>query len=203
MKRVDKRVVEVILTKTVKKVGRAGNVIKVRPGYARNYLVPKGIGFTVAGKKPEVIEEAISKIQKEDLEKIEKAQSLLKQLDGCYCEFLVNAGEGGKLFGSVGKKILQDHIQEEYHIDKEHYEIELDKPIKEVGMFEVKLHFYGEGNVAKIYVIVGSSEEEIDKIRAGGKTAGGDDGEQQDANISSDGVQSDVQDEEQVGDSQE
>lgn len=129
---------EVILNQTVDKLGRAGEVVKVKPGYARNYLLPNNIAL-VANKQNLALVEKIKEKQK-TIEEKERAEltALAEKLKKVPCEIEVLIGEEGKMFGSVTAQDIADVYKEAgYTLEKK--KIQLVQPIKEAGEHDVEI----------------------------------------------------------------
>jgi large subunit ribosomal protein L9 len=134
---------EVILRETIANVGRAGEIVKVKSGYARNYLLPKGLAYpATAANKRRVETEAVRRAQRSAAE-LGDAELLAEKLAAVSIEFTVKAGEGDKLFGSITSADIAAKLAEKgYTIDKR--AIELDEPIKMIGIYKVPIRLYSE-----------------------------------------------------------
>jgi len=134
---------EVILRETIANVGRAGEIVKVKSGYARNYLLPKGLAYpATAANKRRVEAEAVRRAQRSAAE-LGDAELLAEKLAAVSIEFTVKAGEGDKLFGSITSADIAAKLAEKgYTIDKR--AIELDEPIKMIGIYKVPIRLYSE-----------------------------------------------------------
>ena len=143
---------KVLLIKDVKDQGKAGDIVNVSDGYARNYLLARKLAVPAEGK---ALNEAMQKKQSEayQLEKRKaKAQADKATLDTATVHVKVRAGESGKIFGSVtAKEIAQALVDMGYEVDKK--DVELEEPLKQLGrtMVEVKLF---TGIVARVNVVV-------------------------------------------------
>lgn len=134
---------EVILRETISKLGRAGEIVKVKNGYARNYLIPKGLAYiATATNKSRVESEAVKRAQRAEAEHSDAAV-LSERLASTSVEFTVKAGEGDKLFGSITSADIAEKLAEHgYTIDKRI--IELDEPIKMIGIYTVPIRLHSE-----------------------------------------------------------
>jgi len=132
---------EVILRQTVKDVGRAGEIVKVKDGYGRNFLIPRGLAYLATKEnKRRVDAEAVRRAQLAESDRAD-AEILSEKIASLSIEFTVKAGEGDKLFGSITSADIADELASRgYKIDKR--TIELDEPIKMIGIYKVpiKLH---------------------------------------------------------------
>jgi large subunit ribosomal protein L9 len=134
---------EVILRETIANVGHAGDLVKVKNGYARNYLLPKGLAYLATpGNKRRVEGEAVRRAQQSAAEKGD-AQVLAEKLGAVSVEFTVKAGEGDKLFGSITSADIAEKLAGSgYKIDKRI--IELEEPIKMIGIYKVSVRLHAE-----------------------------------------------------------
>jgi large subunit ribosomal protein L9 len=132
---------EVILREEVSNLGKAGDIVKVKDGYARNYLLPKGLAFLATeGNKRRVAAEA-DRIAKQRAVEKEGAESLAKRIEGIQLTFRVKVGEENKLFGSVTASDIQRRLDEQgMHVEKR--QVDLPEPIRELGEYPVgiKVH---------------------------------------------------------------
>ena len=134
----------VILKKDVKGTGKAGDVIKVSPGYARNMLIPRGFAVEATEGNIRNLEKQ-KQIQKEN-EAIEKAKAedVALKLSKGHIVIKTKAGEGGRLFGSITNKDIAEAIEEQLDIKIDRRKIVLENPIKELGIVNVEAKLYPE-----------------------------------------------------------
>ena len=133
---------KVILKKDVKGTGKAGDVVRVSDGFARNKLIPSGEAVEATKQNIRAIEkEKALKAEQEAQEKAE-AQEIAAELEAKTIVIKVKTGEGGKLFGSITNKDVSEAIKEQTGRDVDKKKIELANPIKQVGSFtvQIKLH---------------------------------------------------------------
>jgi large subunit ribosomal protein L9 len=132
---------KIILLEDVKGIGPADTVKDISDGYARNFLIPKGAAV-VADKGTLKVLDARVKAKSEGLEK-ERAElkKIASKLDGAQINIQVDAGEGGKVFGSVTHQDIAKKIYESLGIEVDKKKIILDQPIKEIGSFDVPVKF--------------------------------------------------------------
>jgi large subunit ribosomal protein L9 len=133
--------IEVILREDIKTLGKAGDMVRVKPGYARNYLLPHGLAFEATeGNKKRIAAEARARGVRSAAEKTEAERAAAK-LSAVSLTIPGKAGEEGKLFGSVTAQDLADALAREGHaVDRRR--IELEHPIKSLGehVVTVRLH---------------------------------------------------------------
>ncbi len=134
---------EVILRETVENVGRAGEVVKVKDGYARNYLIPKGLAYVATAANKRRTEAAATRLAGKVAAEQGDAEALSARLAGLELRFAVKAGEGDKLFGSITSADIAAKLAEQgMEVDKR--VIELDEPIKMIGVYQVPIRLHAE-----------------------------------------------------------
>lgn len=135
---------QIILKKDVKGAGKAGDVVKVSDGYARNRLIPGG--FAVEATPSNLARVKREKANHEAQIALDKAEAnqVKKVLEDKTIRLETRVGEGGKLFGSVTSMDIADAIKEQTRLDIDKKKIVLKKPIKEIGEHEVEVKLYTE-----------------------------------------------------------
>ena len=135
---------QIILKKDVKGAGKAGDVVKVSDGYARNRLIPGG--FAVEATPSNLARVKREKANHEAQIALDKAEAnqVKKVLEDKTIRLKTRVGEGGKLFGSVTSMDITDAIKEQTRLDIDKKKIVLKKPIKEIGEHEVEIKLYTE-----------------------------------------------------------
>ena len=144
----------VILLDNVENLGSIGDLVKVKPGYGRNFLIPQGKAALATPENMKAIEARRAELEKAAAEELANAQARAKTIDGMELVIPANAGAEGKLFGSVGPIDIVDAF-EKVQVAVERSEIRMpDGPIHEVGEFEVGVHLHPEINAEiKIRVV--------------------------------------------------
>ncbi|MBO8197468.1 50S ribosomal protein L9 [Streptomyces smyrnaeus] len=135
---------KIILTNEVSGLGAAGDVVEVKDGYARNYLVPRGfaIRWTKGGEKDV---EQIRRARKiREIATIEQANEVKSQLEGLRVGLKVRAGEQGRLFGSVTPADIAEAIKASGGPDVDKRRIEVGSPIKSLGAHQVTVRLYAD-----------------------------------------------------------
>ena len=129
---------KVILTADVKGQGKKGELKEVSEGYARNYLIPRGLAMKATADNLNAL--ALKEKAKAAQAAKEKAQAQehAKQLESCVVKVKARGGENGKLFGSVTNKEVADALQEQYGIELEKNRILLEENIKSFGSYELR-----------------------------------------------------------------
>jgi large subunit ribosomal protein L9 len=141
---------KVILRKNSDKLGNMSDVVSVKDGYARNYLIPRGIAYEATeGSLRQLNEERTQQSRSVDKER-KQAEILAAQLEKISITIKMKVGEEDKLFGSVTSQMIADTLLEkEVKLDKRH--IELEEPLKALGIYDVPVKLAG-GVIGKIKV---------------------------------------------------
>lgn len=149
----------IILTKDVENLGNAGDILKVKDGYARNYLVPSGLALVASSGNAKTLEFQKKKINQQiDLE-YNAARALAETIAANDIRIVKKAGEEGKLFGSVTNREIYE-LLEAKNIVIDHRKIVIDVPIKKVGVYDVEIKLFREVKGAlKVWVV---AEEEAE-----------------------------------------
>lgn len=147
---------EVILRQTIAKLGRVGEIVNVKDGYARNYLLPQGLAYPATeGNKRRIEGEARRHLERVAADKV-GAEGVAAQLDGRELRFTAKAGEGDRLFGSITAADVAERLEEEgFVVDKR--QVELDEPLKMIGVYPVHIRLHPD---VKAEVRVWVSKEE-------------------------------------------
>jgi len=144
----------VILLDNVENLGSIGDLVKVKPGYGRNFLIPKGKAALATPDNMKAIEARRAELEKAAGEELATAKARAKAIEGIELVIPANAGSEGKLFGSVGPVDIVDAF-EKVQVEIERSEVRMpDGPIHELGEFEAGVHLHPEVNAdIKIRVI--------------------------------------------------
>ena len=135
--------IEVILREDIKTLGRAGEMVRVKPGYARNYLLPQGLAYEATeGNRKRIAAETRVRAARNDAERAE-AERAAATLGGIALTLAGKAGEEGKLFGSITSQDIADALARQGHtVDRRR--IELEHPIKTTGTHTVSVRLHPE-----------------------------------------------------------
>lgn len=135
--------IEVILREDVTSLGRAGELVRVRPGYARNFLLPKGLAYEASeGNRKRIAAETKARTTRLEADKVE-AQAFAARLAAASVTLTGKAGEEGKLFGSVTAQDVADALAKQ-QIQVDRRRIELEHPIKTLGSHTVAIRLHPE-----------------------------------------------------------
>lgn len=143
---------KVILTTNIKKLGKIGELVKVKDGYARNYLFPNKMALRENKKNKEYYEKIKEEIKFKENEKLGEAKELLKNIKKLKIEFKKEADENNQLYGSISKKEIINFLKEkEIKIPADDIKITL--PIRSLGEHQIEINPY-EGIVESINISV-------------------------------------------------
>lgn len=158
---------QVILLERVAKLGQMGDVVDVKPGFARNYLLLQGKALSASKENIASFEAQKAQFEARNLETKTEAESLAAKLDGQQFVVIRSASDGGNLYGSVTTRDIADIATEEgFSIDRKQVIIRL--PIKELGLHEVEVHLHPEV-MCVVEINVARSPEEAE-LQASGKS---------------------------------
>ena len=158
---------QVILLERVSKLGQMGDVVDVKPGYARNFLLPQGKAKTASETNIAAFEKQKSQLEAQNLETKKEADALQGKLDGQTFIVIRSASDSGALYGSVSPRDAAEVATSEgFSINRK--QISLVKPIKELGLHEMSVVLHPEVT-ATIVLNVARSNEEAD-LQASGKS---------------------------------
>ncbi|MBO8168640.1 MAG: 50S ribosomal protein L9 [Thermoanaerobacteraceae bacterium] len=135
---------KVILKQDVKKLGRKGDVVEVSDGYARNFLLPKGLAEEATSGNMKELKKMKKAEQRRYQEEVAAAEQTRERLAASVITIKAKAGDNGKLFGSVTSKDIAEAIKNELGIKIDKRKIELDDPIKSLGSYNLKVKIHPE-----------------------------------------------------------
>ncbi len=147
---------KVILQENMENLGHIGDVVKVAPGYARNYLIPKGIAMLANEKNTKALEHAKRQLEYKKNKMLELAKGIVAKIEGLVLNLVHAAGEEGKLFGSVTNMELAEQLKA-HGIEVDRKKIVLAEPIKHTGEYSVPVKIHPEVT-ATLKVIVSKAE---------------------------------------------
>jgi large subunit ribosomal protein L9 len=134
---------EIILRQAVENLGKPGDVVKVKAGYARNYLLPHGLAYEATPGNLKRIQQERDRLETAENERRGVAQGLAERLEQVSLTFSARVGEEGKLFGSVtNTDIAQQLEQQGFHIEKR--QVDLHEPIKALGVYRVPIRLHAD-----------------------------------------------------------
>jgi large subunit ribosomal protein L9 len=139
--------VRVVLRDDVENVGRKGDLIEVADGFARNYLVPRGLAMKATKGVVQQAEAMRRNREAREARDREAAQTLADQLTGRRIEVRARAGEGGRLFGSVTAADVVDAVRVQTGVELDRRNAQLAEPLKELGVAEVPVKLHADVDV--------------------------------------------------------
>jgi large subunit ribosomal protein L9 len=149
---------EVILLERISRLGQMGEVVKVRDGYARNFLLPQGKALRANDANRKKYESQKTQLEARNLERRDEAQSVADKLDGQTFVVVRSAGETGQLYGSVSTRDIADILTAEgFSVHRN--QVELNQPIKAIGLTNVAIALHPEVEVTVTLNIARSSDE--------------------------------------------
>jgi large subunit ribosomal protein L9 len=158
---------DVVLLERVEKLGQMGDVVAVKPGFARNYLLPQGKALRATKANMARFEEQRAQLEARNLELKKEAEAVAEKLDGQQFVVIRSASESGSLYGSVSSRDAAEAATEGgFTIERR--QIVLDRPVKELGLHRMRVVLHPEVHVT-ITINVARSPEEAE-IQASGKS---------------------------------
>ncbi len=134
---------EIILRQAVENLGKPGDVVKVKPGYARNFLLPRGFAYEATPGNLKRIQQERDRLEAAENERRANAQQLAEKLEQVSLTFSARVGDEGKLFGSVtASDIAQQLDAQGFTIEKR--QIDLHEPIKALGVYKVPIRLHAD-----------------------------------------------------------
>ena len=168
--------VDVILLERVEKLGQMGQVVKVRPGFARNYLLPQKKALRATKENLAYFEKQRAQLEAQNLERRGEAEQVAKKLDGISVVIIRQAGESGQLYGSVTARDIAEAVtQAGFTIARG--QVVLDKAIKTLGLYRQRVILHPEVSVGITVNVAQSAEEAemqakgVDPIKLAQETA--------------------------------
>ena len=144
---------QVILRDRLENLGNPGDVVEVKPGYARNYLIPKGLAYEATSGNIRQIEREKAQREKQEAATLTAARQRAGTLEGVSLTFNARAGQEGKLFGSITSGDIADKLAE-MGLEVDRRQIELEEPIKALGVFTVPIRLHAQVHPEiKVWVI--------------------------------------------------
>ena len=144
---------ELILRVDIPKLGKAGTIVNVAEGYARNYLLPKKLADKPTQDAKDRIEAIVRRRRIEEAKELEACQEMAKKLDDITVKLARKAGEDEKLFGSVTAKDIADELEAQ-NVVLDSKKIQLETPIKQLGLTNVEVKLHSEVTASlKVWVV--------------------------------------------------
>jgi large subunit ribosomal protein L9 len=157
---------EVILLERIEKLGQMGDVVKVKPGFARNYLLPQRKALRATKNNLAVFETHRGQLEAQNLERKQEAESVAEKLDNLQVVMIRQAGDTGQLYGSVTARDLSDAVSEAgFTIERS--QVVMDKATKMLGLHSIKVRLHPEVTVTVVANVARSEAEAESQAKAG------------------------------------
>ncbi len=134
---------QIILKERLENLGQPGDVVTVKPGYARNYLIPKGLAFEATEANLRRIEREKAQLLKRAEEELAAARKLATTVEGISVTFTARAGEEGKLFGSITAADIAEKLAEQ-GVTVDRRQVLLEEPLKALGVYTVPIRLHAD-----------------------------------------------------------
>ena len=158
---------EVILLQRVEKLGIMGDIVTVKPGYARNHLIPKGFADRATKSRIEHFEQMKKQFEAENLKKCDEAKKISEKMKDLVVEFIRSAGDTGNLYGSIRRKDIAEAVTNAgYSIHKD--QVKIAEPVKSIGLHTIDIQLHPEV-LTPVVLNIAMTEEEA-KLQLRGET---------------------------------
>ncbi|MSO88471.1 MAG: 50S ribosomal protein L9 [Rhodospirillaceae bacterium] len=155
---------DVILLERVEKLGQMGDVVKVKPGYARNYLLPQKKAMRATAENKTHFEKQRAQLEAMNLRRRQDAEAVAGKLNGLNFALIRQAGESGQLYGSVSGRDIADAVTAGgFTIDRK--QVLIDQPIKTIGLHKVRVALHPEV-IVTVNATIAQSQEEAERRSA-------------------------------------
>jgi len=144
---------KVILTSDVEKLGKAGEMVNAKTGFARNFLLPNKLAVQATKENIKIWEEKQAELRAIERENIKNANELKEKIENIKVKIIAKTGEGDRLFGSITSMDIEKALKEQHGLDVDKKKIEMKDNIKSLGTFNVVVKVYPDIN-ANLEVIV-------------------------------------------------
>ena len=149
---------EIILLETIDRLGGLGDMVNVRPGFARNYLLPQGKAKLATAENIAEIEARRAELEKQQADVLAAAKARAEKLDGLEVSISAKSGGEGKLFGSITNANITEAISEK-GIEVEKSEVRMPEgPIRMAGEYDITLHLHAEVNATVKLTVIGEED---------------------------------------------
>ncbi|WP_419902433.1 50S ribosomal protein L9 [Kiloniella sp.] len=157
---------QVVLLERIEKLGQMGEVVTVKPGYARNFLLPKQKAMRATKANLEHFENQRAQLEADNLQRREEAVKVSSSLEGLTVSLIRQAGDSGQLYGSVNTRDVAESVTEA-GVTITRSQVVLDKVIKTLGLHDVKIVLHPEVTVGIVVNTARSAEEAEQQLRSG------------------------------------
>ena len=165
---------EVVLLERIERLGQMGDVVKVKPGYARNYLLPQKKALRATRTNIEQFESQRNQLEADNLKRRDEAKTIADRLDGLNLIVIRSAGESGQLYGSVNARDIADAVTESgFTIGRQ--QVIVERAVKTLGFHNFRIKLHPEVEAAVIANVARSEEEAKTQLKTGRALIGMDD----------------------------
>ena len=162
---------EVILTAHIPSLGAEADVVKVRRGYARNFLIPRGMAHEVTPASLRMTDSLKARRAEREAKELNEANDLAKRLGKLKLAFVLETGESGKAFGAITAKDIADRVKAESGQEIDRHRIALERPIKETGDFTVTVRLHSDVQAALKLSVTSKNPRPADSAGEGEEVA--------------------------------
>jgi large subunit ribosomal protein L9 len=151
--------IQLLLIHNVEHLGKQGEIVEVKPGYARNFLLPQGLATIATEHHKRMVEKHREKLRAIELEKLKSYRDMADELEKQSITIEANANDEGHLYGSVGPQEITAALKEA-GFTLANDQIRLDGPLRELGLYTVRVHLHSEVDAnLKVWVVPTAAEE--------------------------------------------
>ena len=164
---------QVILLERVEKLGQMGDVVTVKPGFARNFLLPKNKALRATKDNLAYFDTRKAQFETVNIERRGEAEAIGKKMDGVKIVVIRQAGDSGQLYGSVSARDIGEALAEK-GFTTERSQIAIDRPIKALGLTDVRIRLHPEVTISIVVNVARSPDEAVLQEKYGGRIPSGD-----------------------------
>ncbi|MFT6580090.1 MAG: large subunit ribosomal protein L9 [Alphaproteobacteria bacterium] len=160
------KIMDVILLERIEKLGQMGDVVTVKPGFARNFLLPQKKALRASAQNREYFNERKAQLEAENLEKSADAQKVADKMEGLSISIIRSAGDSGQLYGSVNSRDIAEGVTEAgFTVTRN--QVLMDRPIKMLGLHDYRVRLHPEVETSVIVNIAQSEDEAVAQLASG------------------------------------
>jgi large subunit ribosomal protein L9 len=157
---------EVILLERIEKLGQMGDVVSVKPGFARNFLLPQKKALRASAQNRDYFNERKAQLETENLEKRADAEKVAEKMEGLSISIIRSAGDSGQLYGSVNSRDIAEGVTEAgFSVSRN--QVLMDRPIKMLGLHDYRVRLHPEVDTNVVVNIAQSEDEAAAQLESG------------------------------------
>jgi large subunit ribosomal protein L9 len=145
---------QIILTQDVEHVGKANDLVKVKPGYGRNYLIPKGMAVLATKGNMKQLEERRKQAELRYEKVMSELRDVVAKFEGKTVQLGAKVGQSGKIFGSITNIQMADAIKKQFGVDVDRKNIEIPEDVKELGSYTAKVGLHKDLSIDVAFEVV-------------------------------------------------